>query len=339
MIPVHARMLDGALYRQLKADQRARGVALRLTATINRYFATLFDHLPETPRSVVAPQIIRHILTALQRHVAHQLTLELTGLAQWSHHAAARTLSARVRGLERKASEKKRDPVVRPGSSVVFNRDGTMTVLSPTRVPPSKPPGGVLSGAAGDGDRFDYSKLVIQPPSFAELAAIVGPAPYRLSKLFDSEKTTNIVWRGIAQGKDRREIGKELQKVFSGDAASARRVARTEGLRVATFTQIAVSEQIPELITGYQILATLDSRTRPEHRARHGTIYHREPTGNQKGFNEMPRPPLEGDGSIAWNCRCCLAPVFVDEQNPDVSYLLGTPYAGDATRNLAVVAV
>ncbi len=79
---------------------------------------------------------------------------------------------------------------------------------------------------------------------------------------------------------------------------------------MATATQLAASEQISELIPAYQINAVLDSRTRPEHRARNGTIYYRNPKGEQLGFDSMPHPPIEADGSIAYNCRCFLTPVF-----------------------------
>jgi SPP1 gp7 family putative phage head morphogenesis protein len=111
-----------------------------------------------------------------------------------------------------------------------------------------------------------------------------------------------VVRQGIADGKDRRAIAQDLAKVLSQDMNAARRVARTEGLRVATTMQLTASEQIPDLVTGYQILATLDSRTRPEHRKRHGTIFHRDPKSGEHGFAEMPHPPVEADGTLAWNC-------------------------------------
>lgn len=324
MIPPHRRMLDSALARQLRADERARGVARRINATINAYWAEILELIPETPYAATRQQSrILHLTRQLNAHLQHQLTLELLGVGRWAHNSAARALTRRARTLvSRERFEDPREPDPEFGA-VIFGPDGSIV-----RRPELLPTG-----------RYDYSRLMIQPPSMSELTRIVGPAPLRLTKLFDPEKTARVIWQGISQGHDRRTIAKSLEKVLNNDAVAARRVARTEGLRVATHTQLAASEQIPDLITGYQVLATLDSRTRPEHRQRHGTIYHRNPKPGQKGFDQMPHPPIEADGTIAYNCRCMVAPVFADEPTPEVSYLLGTPYAGDAARNAGVLAV
>jgi SPP1 gp7 family putative phage head morphogenesis protein len=332
MIRVHARMLDGALYRQLKADQRARGVARRLSATIQRHFDELYTLIPETPLSLTAPRQIRNLLVLLQRAVVHQADQDLRKLALWSHATAARLLTHRVKGMERK-QERRDDKGKPPPGSVGFRADGGFELFRPQLVqPPPGPPGGVATGA-GDFERFDYSELLIEPPSAFEIAQLVGPAPLKLTKLFSPDRAAAQVWQGIAGGKDRRAIAQDLAKVLNQDMNAARRVARTEGLRVATAMQLSASEQIPELISGYQILATLDNDTRPEHHARHGAIYHRHPEGSQLGFDKMPHPPVEADGKIAFCCRCMLAPVFQDEPEPNVSFLLNTPYAADATAN------
>ncbi len=332
MIHVHARMLDGALYRQLKADQRARGIARRLSATIQQHFNALYDLIPETPLSLTAPRQIRDMLRGLQFSVVRQADAELKRLAYWSHATAAKLLTNRVKGIEAK-QERRDEPLVNPAGSVIFRADGSYQILHPQLIqPPPAPPGGTVAGGF-EGERYDYSKLLIEPPSAFEISQLVGPAPLKLTKLFDPDRAAATVWQGIAGGKDRRAIAKDLANVLNKDMNAARRVARTEGLRVATVMQLSVSEQIPELITGYQILATLDSRTRPEHRARHGTIYHRHPDGRQLGFDRMPHPPMEADGTIAYNCRCMLAPVFEDEPAPNVSYLLNTPYAAQAKAN------
>lgn len=75
-------------------------------------------------------------------------------------------------------------------------------------------------------------------------------------------------------------------------------------------TNREVYDAIPADVIGFQVLGILDNRIRPEHRARHGTIYYKVPGVDRPGFEEMPNPPLEADGSYAYNCRCVLIPVF-----------------------------
>jgi SPP1 gp7 family putative phage head morphogenesis protein len=161
-----------------------------------------------------------------------------------------------------------------------------------------------------------YADLVIDPPTADRLRRLVGPAPARLTTLAPAQAAADLVYRGIAAGHDRRRIAADLTPVLRGVASAARRVARTEGLRVATASQLAASEQIPGLVAGYQVLAVLDDRTRPEHRRRSGTVYWRHPKPGQLGFADMPHPPIEADGRVAWNCRCTLAPVFATDAVP-----------------------
>jgi SPP1 gp7 family putative phage head morphogenesis protein len=132
----------------------------------------------------------------------------------------------------------------------------------------------------------------------------------QLSRLASPEALAGIVASGIANGLKHRQIAAQLRPVVQGVQSSARRIARTEGMRVAHEVQIQTWEQIPDLIIAYRIHATLDENTRPEHRARDGTVYHRQPLDGQKGFDEMPRPPMEADGKVAHNCRCFLTPIF-----------------------------
>jgi SPP1 gp7 family putative phage head morphogenesis protein len=135
----------------------------------------------------------------------------------------------------------------------------------------------------------------------------------------DPQDASRVVLDGISRGQDRRQIGKELETLFGGWEVAARRVARTEGARVATALQLAASEEIPGLVIGYAVMAVLDSRTRPEHRKRSGTVFYRNPKPGQKGFGEMPRPPMEPDGTIAHQCRCFLSPVFPTDTPDDLS--------------------
>jgi hypothetical protein len=91
------------------------------------------------------------------------------------------------------------------------------------------------------------------------------------------------------------------------------RVVMAEGVRAAHHVQVATWEQLGEVVVGYQVNAIRDQRTRPAHLARHGTVYYRNPRRGQLGFDQMPHPPLEADGTMAHNCRCFLTPVF-DQQ-------------------------
>lgn len=162
----------------------------------------------------------------------------------------------------------------------------------------------------------DYANLIINPPTFAELQRLVGPASPMLSKWFDPQKASDTVLYGVSQGWDRRQIVKELTKTFGGYEVAARRIARTQGLAVATQTQLAVSESIPDLVVGYEINAVDDGHSpssREEHRKRHGTKYYRTPKAGQKGLSEMPQPPFDnisGTMVIQPNCRCFLVPLL-----------------------------
>lgn len=282
------RIRDPILARQIAADQRARGIARRLSATINRLWHHVLAVLPDGPFQPFNPQRLRATLTGLRQIIQQQLERELRTLGDWAGDTAA----SAIRGAYRRSESVVREMAdeFRPNEDDRFNSGGGGFNL----------PGFQLGGG----------EPIIEPPSAFEIARIVGPAPLRLTKLFDVDRTAAIVWQGIAEGKDRRAIARDLSKVLSGDMVAARRVARTEGLRVATAVHLQTAEQIPDLVIGYQIHATLDTRTRPEHRDRHGTIYYRNPKPGQKGFAEMPQPPVDPGGVIAYNCRCFLAPVF-----------------------------
>ncbi len=156
----------------------------------------------------------------------------------------------------------------------------------------------------------EYANLIIQPPSADWLRQLVGPAHSRLTTLINPDDAAAQVYAGISRGWDRRAIAKDLERIFGGFEVSARRIARTQGLAVATQTQLAASESIPDEVIGYEISAVLDERTRPEHRKRDGTRYYRHPKAGQKGFDVMPQPPVDPGGKLAHNCRCFLIPLI-----------------------------
>ena len=168
----------------------------------------------------------------------------------------------------------------------------------------------VRRGKVEEGWR-DYARLILPAPALDFLERIVGPAFRALTRIIDPQRASNVVLQGVAQGKDRKKIASDLTDVFGGYERAARRVARDEGLRVATQTQLAVSEQIPEMVAGYTINSVLDELVRPEHRKRHGWKFYRNPKRGQRPLSECPQPPLEADGSWAYGCRCFLVPIIV----------------------------
>ena len=174
------------------------------------------------------------------------------------------------------------------------------------------------------------------PYTDADLADLLFPAPTqdlldrvvfatgwadRLASgtgLGDPQVIADTISNGLAGGQSQQQIATALRPLVQGVVSSAKRVARTEGLRVASAVQMAAHSQLGDLVAGWQIHATLDERTRPEHAARNGTIYWIHPKAGQLGTDVMPHPPHEADGSLAHNCRCYLTPVLREPDEPGV---------------------
>lgn len=129
-----------------------------------------------------------------------------------------------------------------------------------------------------------------------------------LSRLAPAEVLANIVAGGMSQGLSQREIAKQLLPQVDNVRASARRVARTEGLRVMHAMQQQAHDQVDNIIAGYKMEATLDQNTRPTHRARHGSVWMKN-----SGENKQEALGLENGADFppdAPNCRCALVPIM-----------------------------
>jgi len=122
-------------------------------------------------------------------------------------------------------------------------------------------------------------------------------------KISDPEKLAGILATGASQGMSRQELVKQIQPLVSGIASSARRIARTEGLRVTTAIQKQQTDQLGDMLQGYQIIATLDQNTRPHHAVRNGTMYWSDKR-RKLTVDDMPELPDEP------NCRCYPVPVL-----------------------------
>ncbi len=168
-------------------------------------------------------------------------------------------------------------------------------------------------------DRFrEIEKLVLPPLPLDRIHAVVYQAGWvervqALTSLANPVVLAARIANGVQSGQSVAEIARDIRPALQGVQSAARRVARTAGLWIAHEAELHTYEQLGDMVRGYQVHAVLDHATRPEHRARDGRKYYREPKAGQDGFDEMPRPPRESpkDGSTwSWNCRCFLSPIL-----------------------------
>lgn len=152
--------------------------------------------------------------------------------------------------------------------------------------------------------------ILFPPPSAKEVAQIIARTGWEerftnLSRLItDKRALFGQLVTGYSEGENLKQLKTRVLPLVAGVQASAKRIARTEAMRVAERLQRRAWEPLGEMLAGAQILAILDERTRPEHAARNGQVFYKYPKGNQKGMDQLPDLP---DGP---NCRCMSVPVL-----------------------------
>lgn len=95
-----------------------------------------------------------------------------------------------------------------------------------------------------------------------------------------------------------------VSQYFAKMRSIAYKIGRTSVSQMAGNVSKKVYESLPRSLVGFQVHGILDDKIRPAHRERNGTIYYKTPRYGNKGFDQMPNPPMEADGTHAWNCRC-----------------------------------
>lgn len=86
-------------------------------------------------------------------------------------------------------------------------------------------------------------------------------------------------------------------------------LARTAVAVISTQSVIGTSRKMG--CVGFQVISALEPTTRWRHRVRHRTKYYFHPDGpDERGLSEMPVPPYESDGTLAFNCLCTLRPIW-----------------------------
>ena len=159
------------------------------------------------------------------------------------------------------------------------------------------------------------------------------------TSLAPPEHLATILTQDFNGQKSPAELARVLKDHVGGVASTARRVARNESMRIAHESRMDAYDDLGDLVIGFQIHATMDTRVRPEHAARSGTVYYKKPVSGQLGLDKMPRPPLEQDGTVAHNCRCWITPVLsVNEEieKDPAAKKLFTDNAGKLIPNPAV---
>lgn len=171
-----------------------------------------------------------------------------------------------------------------------------------------------------DEEKLDIAKKILfPPPSQREVAEILARgvrdasgAVTSWSERFDSLSglisDKKLAFSEIAywysQGESISGLKKRIKPLVDGVSASAQRVARTEGMRIAERMQRRSWDELGDMMVGVQVIAVLDERTRPEHATRNGIIYYKNPKPGQKSMADLPDLP------DAPNCRCMTSPVL-----------------------------
>lgn len=172
-----------------------------------------------------------------------------------------------------------------------------------------------LEGLPRDELEAAVQRMLFDPPSREEIdswlrTSIPGGKSWdeRLKAWVEQTRAAFLtqITQGLAAGETPDQIEKRLRPFADGLAYKSERIARTEACRVAERANLAMCDDIGDMIAGQQIFAVMDEWTRPHHAARHGRTYWKKPDGTYRDDqgNLLPELPDEP------NCRCMTIPVL-----------------------------
>lgn len=293
--------------RQQRLQAGANGAANAVDAAIRRLWVQLQRTLVDSEGSGPATAALRALplLRSLSLVIVTSLRTQLASLFYRGHSAAVLTIrdTVPVRQLER----------VRPLPLHERRRDDPRPDPDPDEL-----------------RRLALLDLLFQPPPadrvLSWLDQFVHPAGWNeiggdtVKRL--PEDLASQIASDFALGRTPQEIAAVLLPYFEGSRVRARRTARTFGQHVSHAGQQEAWNGLGDMVIGYEIHAVHGNPwTRPWHRERDGTVYYRDPAPGQKGFYQLPHPPLEADDpaerppkapQIAWCCLCWLSPLLGD---------------------------
>lgn len=80
----------------------------------------------------------------------------------------------------------------------------------------------------------------------------------QLTRLADPRQLAEAIAQGVAAGEAPAKLAKRIRPLVGNVASAARRVARTEAIRVAHEIELEGYEQLGDMVVGYQVHALLD---------------------------------------------------------------------------------
>ena len=138
---------------------------------------------------------------------------------------------------------------------------------------------------------------------------------------WNSEKFTNAITQSVLQGESIPHAAQRIMQVVGMDTRAATRAARTALTGAENAGRIQSYKRAKDLGIDLeqQWIATLDERTRIEHRLldkQHVPVGEEFKVPGTKFSIEFPGDPT-ADPSLVWNCRCTLVAYFSDVKDPD----------------------
>jgi len=308
--------------RLVQRDIRIR----RMGTAINRWTGTLEDRVFNVlRRGRGGPEGVhgelRYVLGEALDDLVRFFWVEFQGLADWSYRSAAENM---VRAVPLAEWVKRILPAV--PILGVESRGGAVGVVEDIQ-------GEVEVQRILDGDVTDTEareivrKIEFPPPSQLRVNMLIRHAPWpdglewpsriKTKWAVDMERMSSELSQGYAAGENLEKLGHRLRPYCAEDSGinyKCRRLARTEGSRIAEEAQRDIYEDAGDLVQGIAAHNSQDGKVRLKHWRwqRPGappTIFYKQPetgmyiakTGEMKG---EPLPAFPADP----NCRCFSMP-------------------------------
>ncbi len=294
--PIQEKLTAKLEQKQIQTVLRAESLADAGAREVENWRRHLLTQL--MTNAMPDAEFVEVTLEIMERKIKEIFRSGLINTTMWSYKEAT---SIFIKAIPRRWFRIANPVTVLAGEAV-----GGIDIETPTEP--------VVGTRMGDAEWEEFVRQnVFLPPSADEVEQIINQPingegwSSRIDKLSLLVKDKNLLAKDLVQGYSSGKTLQQLAKIVEGHTAgakaSAMRIARTEGLRVANKVQRKSYDQLGDLMAGEQIVATLDQNTRPHHATRNGTIFwsdmRRSP--NISSLPELPDEP---------NCRCFSIPVL-----------------------------